>query len=230
MKPRPLSPFSRRFPLCCAAVALALLSACAGPGKLVDALPLPESVDLAAQTPDRVNATAADYRANDCATLALFLPVMRQGQRTSWGFRHTVYGWHVDAIEEVQQEKGCAEPGLHAGAKPASRLGTLNVQLDSVTPGVAHALGLHPAHGALVGQAAQGSAAEQAGLRAGDVIIEIAGQHVQSPAELTSIVGLLAPGARVPLRVRRDASVTELSIEIAARPVSVAQSSGTIRR
>ena len=225
-----LTPSSRYLSLYCAAAALVLLSACSGPGKLADALPLPESVDLAAQTPDRVNATAADYRANDCATLALFLPVMRQGRRTAGGFRHTVYGWHIDAIEQVQQEKDCGEPRRVTVAARSAGGGSLDVQLESVTPEVARTLGLKPAHGALVGHPAQGSAAAHAGLQAGDVIVEIAGQHVQSPAELNSIVRLLAPGAAVPLRVRRGTSVTELTIEVAGRPVSVAQAAATIRR
>ena len=51
--------------------------------------------------------------------------------------------------------------------------------------------------GAYVGQVRTGSAAERAGLRLGDVIVQIGGRPVRSAAELEQVMAGLAPGARL---------------------------------
>lgn len=189
----------RRLAFCGALATLALLSACAA------------SPELSAQTPERVHAAPADYAGNDCDMLARFLPVMQHGYRVTAGFQHTVYGWHVSAIEQVQREKGCDDQRAAAAMKSAAS-GQLGAQLDEVTPALARTLGMDAARGALVVQAT----APAAGLQARDVIVEIAGQRVQTPTELKSIVGLMAPGYQAPLRVWRDGSMVDLTIEVAA--------------
>ena len=178
---------------------LALLSACAA------------SPELAAQTPERVHAAPADYAGNDCDMLARFLPVMQHGYRVTAGFQHTVYGWHMSAIEQVQREKGCGDPRAATAAKSAAS-GQLAVQLEPVTPAAARTLGMPAARGALVTQ----TTAPTTGLLPRDVILEIAGQQVQTPAELKSIVGLMAPGYKAPVRVWRGGSMLELTIDVAA--------------
>jgi len=211
----------RRLALCAVLAVLGLLSACAAPGE-PHRLDMP--VDLAAQTPERVHAAPADYRGNDCDMLARFLPAMQHGLRITAGFTHTVYGWHVSAIEQVQREKGCDDPRTAAATAAArsAASGQLGVQLEPVTPAMARTLGLDTARGALV--VAPGGPAAPAGLRARDVIVEIAGQRVQTPAELKSIVGLMAPGYRAPLRVWREGSIVALTIEISAPPAAAALS------
>ena len=192
-----LSP--RRCPALCGALAtLALLSACSA------------SPELAAQTPERVHAAPADYAGNDCDMLARFLPVMQHGYRVTAGFQHTVYGWHVSAIEQVQREKGCNDLRIASAVKSAAS-GQLDIQLEPVTPALARTLGMDTARGALVVQATSPAA----GLQARDVIVEIAGQPVQTPTELKSIVGLMAPGYKAPMRVWRDGSMLDLTIELA---------------
>ncbi|MEP6723372.1 MAG: PDZ domain-containing protein [Variovorax sp.] len=204
-------PTLRRLASCCTVAVLGLLSACAGPGERNNRLDMP--VDLAAQTPERVHAAPADYRGNDCDMLARFLPAMQHGLRITAGFTHTVYGWHVSAIEQVQREKGCDDPRAVAAAAAAKSAasGHLGAQLEPVTPALARTLGMDSPRGALV-VAPTGPA----GLRARDVIVEIAGQRVQTPTELKSIVGLMAPGYRAPLRVWREGAIVELTIEISA--------------
>ncbi len=178
---------------------LALLSGCAA------------SPELAAQTPERVHAAPADYAGNDCDMLARFLPVMQHGYRVTAGFQHTVYGWHMSAIEQVQREKGCGDQRATAAAKSAAS-GQLAVQLETVTPAAARRLGMPAAHGALVTQ----TTAPSTGLLPRDVILEIAGQQVQTPAELKSIVGLMAPGYKAAIRVWREGSMLDLTIDVGA--------------
>ena len=198
----PLSPH-RCFAAVGALLVAVLLSACAA------------APELSAQTPDRVHAAPADYRHNDCDMLARFLPVMQHGYIVTAGFQHTVYGWHVSAIEQVQQEKGCNALLTSAAARAAAG-GQLDVQLEPVTTGLARTLGMGAARGALVVQAPSG-----AGLRARDVIVEMAGQQVQTPAEVKAIAGLLAPGTTAPLRVWRAGSLIDLAVSVAAPPAAL---------
>jgi S1-C subfamily serine protease len=57
--------------------------------------------------------------------------------------------------------------------------------------------------GAYVGQIHPGSAAERAGLRVGDVIVEIGGHQVRSAAEMEQLMAGLESGARLTLKWRR---------------------------
>jgi hypothetical protein len=199
----------------CAMLVSALLAGCAG--QVNPIVGEDASTALSAQTPERMNATPADYRGNDCYTLGRFLAVMQQGYRVTAGFSQKVYGWHVDAIQQVQQEKECASAKAGTAANPVVS-GQLGIQFETVTPAVARTLGLSAARGALVV-----TPAGQASLRTRDVVVEIAGQRVQTPAELKSIVGLMSPGYKAPLRVWRDGAWVDLTIEVTAPGSAVVQ-------
>jgi len=68
--------------------------------------------------------------------------------------------------------------------------------------------------GAYVGQVAPGGTAEQAGLRAGDVIIALAGQPVGDAAALERLVPRLRPGQVISLLYRRGAEQRERNIRL----------------
>jgi putative serine protease PepD len=61
--------------------------------------------------------------------------------------------------------------------------------------------------GALVDQVTAGGAAQRAGIRGGDVVIEFAGQRVTSAADLTAMVRAQPAGAEVEVKVLRDGEV-----------------------
>ena len=81
--------------------------------------------------------------------------------------------------------------------------GQLGVHIQDVTPSIAEALNLDVVQGALVSQVVPGSAAEKAGLRAGDVIVEVDGRPVDS-AGLRNVVGLARLGTRMEITFIRD--------------------------
>src|SRR2546430_6428778 len=58
--------------------------------------------------------------------------------------------------------------------------GQLGVSMYTVTPDIAHSLGLSSPMGALVSQVVEGSPADKAGIRTGDVITSVNGQTVKS--------------------------------------------------
>ncbi|MBF0284092.1 MAG: Do family serine endopeptidase [Magnetococcales bacterium] len=100
------------------------------------------------------------------------------------------------------------------------RRGLLGVQTQDLTPDLAAALELKDEDGALIAKVVAGSAAEQAGLRSGDVIVGVNGRSVRGESHLRNIIGLLRVGERVNLTYIRDkkrqeaaATVTEPMVQ-----------------
>jgi len=82
--------------------------------------------------------------------------------------------------------------------------GLLGVSMYTVTPDIAQSLGLANAQGALVSQVVDGSAADKAGIRTGDVITSVNGQSVKSNGELRNAIGLLRIGDKVDIGLLRE--------------------------
>ncbi len=106
--------------------------------------------------------------------------------------------------------------------------GQLGVSIYSVTPDIAHSLGLSSAMGALVSQVVDGSPADKAGIRVGDVITTINGQNVKSNSELRNTIGLLRVGDKVDIGLVRDgkpmrvtAVIADTGTELAGGPASI---------
>ena len=97
--------------------------------------------------------------------------------------------------------------------------GVLGVQLSSqFTNEMAESLGLENAKGALVGKVVEGSAAERAGIQAGDVITSLNGRAVSNTAELRNSIGLLAIGEKVEIGLMRDGKPRRVTALIGERP------------
>jgi len=109
--------------------------------------------------------------------------------------------------------------------------GQLGVSMYTVTPDIAHSLGLPSAVGALVSQVVDGSPAEHAGIRTGDVITSVNGQPVKSNSELRNTIGLLRVGDKVEIGLLRDgkplrvtAVIADTTTELSAGPASIHKS------
>ena len=98
----------------------------------------------------------------------------------------------------------------HLGREGEVRRGMLGVTVSSVTPEVREAV----EQGAVVTSVLPGSAAEQAGLKISDVIVEIDGEAVTSSRELRNIVGLLRRDHDVNLRLYRNGEAMTVSAVI----------------
>jgi serine protease Do len=67
-----------------------------------------------------------------------------------------------------------------------------------------------------VSSVAPGSAAAKAGLKAGDVITEAAGQPIVRSGELSSRIGLMSPGDAIALKVFRDRKSFDITAKLGA--------------
>ncbi|MCE7616309.1 DegQ family serine endoprotease [Vibrio fluvialis] len=82
--------------------------------------------------------------------------------------------------------------------------GMLGVQGGEITSELADALGYDSSKGAFVSQVLPDSAADKAGLKAGDIIVSINGKKIETFAELRAKVATLGAGKTVKLGVIRD--------------------------
>jgi Do/DeqQ family serine protease len=95
--------------------------------------------------------------------------------------------------------------------------GILGVHIVTLTPDIADNLGSKDAQGALVQEVVEGSAADKAGVRAGDVITSVNSQAVKSAAELRNRIGLMRVGESVDLAVLREGKPKHFTALVQAR-------------
>jgi serine protease DegQ len=108
--------------------------------------------------------------------------------------------------------------------------GVLGVQLYSVNADIAKEFGLTETTGALVAGVAQGSAAERAGIKTGDIITSLNGVTMKSSGELRNAIGMLHVGDKVDLGLLRDGKPRKVTALIAERPEVESESAADIHR
>jgi len=98
--------------------------------------------------------------------------------------------------------------------------GYLGVYLRDITPDDVGELGLQEESGALVVDVAEGSPADDAGLRANDVVVEFQSQPVRSVRQFQRLVGETPSGRSVAFKVIRDGAVMSMNAVIGERESS----------
>ncbi|HXW69681.1 MAG TPA: DegQ family serine endoprotease, partial [Dissulfurispiraceae bacterium] len=96
--------------------------------------------------------------------------------------------------------------------------GWLGVSVQGVTPEIAKQFGLKERGGALVGDVVEGSPAEKAGLKRGDVIIKYDGNLVNDPGQLKNMTASTPVGKEVLLSIIRDGKNEPVKVRIAELP------------
>jgi serine protease Do len=92
--------------------------------------------------------------------------------------------------------------------------GWLGVKIQKVTPALAEGLGLDTARGALVSSVVADSPADHAGMKAGDVIIELDGKKVEDSDDLPLVIARKPVGKHVEVKLIRDKAQMSLSISV----------------
>jgi Do/DeqQ family serine protease len=102
------------------------------------------------------------------------------------------------------------------------RRGSLGLDTQDITPELADALALDKqTRGALVARIAEGSPAQQAGVKVGDVVTALDGQSVDNREALHNLEGLLPVGRPVRIALQRDGKPLTLSAVLKASPKEV---------
>jgi len=101
--------------------------------------------------------------------------------------------------------------------------GRLGVEVQTVTQALADSFKLKAPGGALVAKVEPGSAAANAGLKAGDVILSFDGKPVVQSGDLASRVSIAPPGEKVALEISRDGKPMTLTAKIGAASAPAAE-------
>ncbi len=95
--------------------------------------------------------------------------------------------------------------------------GYIGVQIQPVDDVMAKALGLDSPRGAAVARVLKGGAAEQAGIKVGDVILAFDGVPVRGPNHLQGLVATRRAGQKVRLTIWRDGKTIEKVVTLRPR-------------
>lgn len=103
--------------------------------------------------------------------------------------------------------------------------GWLGVTIQELTPELSQKFGLKNGKGALVGDVAKGSPAEKAGIRRGDIILELNGKAVKDVGNLRNMVAQSKVGSEVNLAILRGDKEYAFRVVIAELPKEISEAS-----
>jgi serine protease Do len=95
--------------------------------------------------------------------------------------------------------------------------GWLGVQIQSLTPDLASSLGSADAKGAIVASLVDGSPAQKAGIKQGDVIAGLNGETILDSRDLTRRVGMMRAGSKAEFTIMRNGQKETISATIGRR-------------
>lgn len=208
----------------------------------VFAMPVPGDDPGAAYT--QANAYAEEFKQTVRAHglpdegTPLCIPHDTQGEadKTSRDYRKILGGFNTKFTEVPWRPTGqapastpatagnalIAAPATAPTAAPTKGIG---VRINTVSAELAQAMGLASPQGAWVVEVVESSGAMKAGIKPMDVLLEIAGQAVNSPGDVPIIIGRLQPGFQAPVRLWRERQMQTVTLIIPDQPAAVTTAS-----
>ncbi|RCL46180.1 MAG: DegQ family serine endoprotease [Candidatus Thioglobus sp.] len=98
--------------------------------------------------------------------------------------------------------------------------GRLGFTAQDLTPELAQAFGLEQSKGVVVARVEPKSAADKAGMVAGDVIVRVNGEEISRSSDVRNKIGLTRVGDAIQLEVIRNGKLKRLTARIAAQKVT----------
>jgi len=92
--------------------------------------------------------------------------------------------------------------------------GWIGVSYEDVSQELAEAFNLDTPHGALINRVIDGSPAQQAGIRVGDIVVSFDDQNIRTGADLPYYVGLVMPDTAVSVDVIRNGTASTLEMTV----------------
>jgi serine protease Do len=123
------------------------------------------------------------------------------------------------AVAQRPEEEGVAQGGEERGDEggEANKSPKLGVSLAPLTPDVARELGTQAKEGVVVADVVQGGPADRAGLRRGDLILELNRQPVKKPEDVSAAIGKMKDGEMALLRVLRGDVAVFVAVPVGGR-------------
>jgi serine protease DegQ len=96
--------------------------------------------------------------------------------------------------------------------------GWIGVEVQEITPPVAESFKLDSTRGALIAGVLRGGPADKAGVKPGDVLLEVQGKPVADPAGMLNLIAALAPGQAAKVKLKRQGQSVDANITVGRRP------------
>jgi serine protease DegQ len=96
--------------------------------------------------------------------------------------------------------------------------GWIGIEAQDITPELAESFRLKEVRGSLIAGILRNSPAERAGLRPGDILLEIDGRQVQDSSSMLNLISSLKPNKKAVLTISRDQKEFSVPVLIGKRP------------
>ena len=96
--------------------------------------------------------------------------------------------------------------------------GWIGIEAQDITPELAESFKLSKQQGALIAGVLKNSPADNAGLRAGDILLEIEGKPVVDSPSMLNLIAVLKPNQKANLKIARAEKALNVTIIIGKRP------------
>ncbi|HWV89869.1 MAG TPA: Do family serine endopeptidase [Burkholderiales bacterium] len=96
--------------------------------------------------------------------------------------------------------------------------GWIGVEVQEITPALADSFKLGGQRGALIAGVLRGGPADKAGIKPGDVLVEVQGKPVADPTAMLNLIAALAPGTPAKMKLKRQGQDVDATINVGRRP------------
>jgi serine protease DegQ len=96
--------------------------------------------------------------------------------------------------------------------------GWIGIETQDITPELADSFGLARERGAIIAGVVRGGPADRAGMRPGDILLDVAGKKVTDTNGMLNLIAQLTPGAKARMTVMRKNRATTLDVAVGTRP------------
>jgi len=96
--------------------------------------------------------------------------------------------------------------------------GWIGVEVQEITPPMAESFKLSSTRGALIAGVLRSGPADKAGIKPGDILLEVEGKPVADPAGMLNLIAALAPGQSAKVRLKRQGQDVDATVTVGRRP------------
>jgi serine protease DegQ len=96
--------------------------------------------------------------------------------------------------------------------------GWIGVEPQDITPELAESFGLTKKSGAIIAGVLRGGPADKAGIRPGDILVEVEGKPVSDTTDMLNLIAQLTPGNKAKMTVLRKTQESVIDVLVGKRP------------
>jgi serine protease DegQ len=99
--------------------------------------------------------------------------------------------------------------------------GWIGIESQDITPELADNFGLGRSSGAIIAGVVRGGPADKAGMRPGDILLDVEGKKVANTSDMLNLIAQLPPGGKARMTVMRKNREATVDVTVGRRPRQV---------